>query len=586
MLNVFKFSCLVLLSLLFCKCANQTQPTGGPQDEEPPELESSKPAQGELNVETRQVELTFNEAIKLNSFKEQLIITPRIDAEYTPRYRKNKVIIDFEDPLSDSTTYTFNFREAIQDITEGNAPDNLKLAFSTGHYLDSMSIDGKIHYILTNDPGTDITVALYTFDDTLDIFTGPPLYFTRTDEEGYYSFENIKVNQYKIYAFADGNKNLTNQSQSESYGFSSQLLQLDTSVTELNIPVQHLDVRELEMQSDRQSGTVYILKFNKHVTSYSLEAEDHPELRISSNFSDDTHQIINIYNNIPIADSLTVFVRAYDSLQTEVIDTAYVKFEETRRKPAEFKTPLSLEKIITDRRLVNGVINFSKPVQRINFDSTYIYIDSLHIYPLDSTHFTWNFYKDKLEISYLLDKSLFQEKQEEEIPQEPASQSLPSTPDSLGATSPALDSLNSEESPPKPEQPPHIYLAAASFISAEQDSSQLVKQELSFSKPEQFGTIIVEIQTDEPNYFIQLLDSKNQVVQETYNLANFEFKYIEPGAYRMRILIDSNQNGQWDAGNILTNTEPEPILFYYSSTDEQEITIRANFEIVPDPITF
>lgn len=584
MLNILKFFCLVLLSLLLYRCANQTQPTGGPKDEEPPVLESSKPAQAELNVETRQVELTFNEAIKLNSFKEQLIITPRIDAEYTPRFRKNKVIIDFEDPLSDSTTYTFNFREAIQDLTEGNAPENLKLAFSTGHYLDSMSINGMIHHILTNEPGSDITVALYTIDDTLDIFTGPPLYFTRTDEEGFYSFENIKVDQYRIYAFADANKNLTNQSQSESYGFSAQLLQLDTAVSELNIPVQHLDVRELEMQSARQSGTVFILKFNKHVTTYSLEAENHPELRITSNFSDDTHQTINIYNNIPIADSLTVFVKAYDSIQTEIIDTAYVKFEETRRKPSEFKTPLILDKVITNQRFVNGTLNFSKPVEHINFDSTYIYIDSLHIYPLDSSHFTWNFYKDQLKISYLLDQSLFQEKKEEDLPEPPASP--PPVPDSLKSESTPVDSLGSEPPAPKPEQPPHLYLAPASFISAEQDTSQLIKKELSFSKPDQFGSIIVEVQTEQPNYFIQLLDSKNEVVQETYNLDNFEFKYIEPGAYRIRILIDSNQNGQWDAGNILTNTEPEPILFYYSSTEEQEITIRANFEIVPDPIVF
>ena len=575
MVNIIRFLGLVQLSIFWFSCANQTQPTGGPKDEDPPILQSSNPSQGELNVEARQIELTFNEAIKLNSFKEQLIITPRIEAEYTPRFRKNKVIIDLDAPLDDSTTYTLNFREAIQDITEGNAPENLKLAFSTGYYLDSMSINGTVTHIFTQQPGADITVALYTHDDTLDIFTGPPLYFTKTDEEGTYSFENIKVDQYRIYAFADKNKNLTNESQSESYGFSSQLLELDSAISDLSIPVQHLDVRELIMQSARQSGTVYILKFNKHLTSYQLNPTEHPELRISSNFSDKTHQTINIYNNIPIADSLMVLVTAYDSLQTEVQDTAYVKFEETRRKPAEFKSSLALKKVITDQRYVNGSINFSKPVQFINLDSALIYIDSLHVYPFDSTHLTWNFYKDQLDFSFLLDKALFEQSAEEEAPQE-------STP----ADTLATDTLATEKAEPKPEQAPHIYFANNTFISAEQDTSQLIRQDLTFSKPEQLGSIIIEIQTDQPNYFIQLVDSKNEVVQEVYNLQNFEFNYIEPGTYRIRILIDTNQNGQWDPGNIFMNVEPEPILFYQSSTEQQEITIRANFEIVPDPIIF
>ncbi len=580
MAKVFRSQVYILfLSILF-SCANQTQPTGGPKDEEPPVLESSSPRQGELNVEAKQIELDMNEAIKLNSFKEQLIITPRIDAEYTVKYRKNKVIITFDETLPDSTTYTFNFREAIQDITEGNSPENLKLAFSTGSYLDSMSVSGQVFNLLTDGPGENITVALYTLNDTLDIFSGPPLYFTKTNAEGIYSFENIKIDTYHIYAFDDNNKNLTNQSKSESYGFSAESLVLDSSVTELNIPIQLLNIRELELQSFRQSGTVFTLKFNKHVVNYSLQPAD-SSLTLQSNFTDNSHETIQIFNTVPIADSLMVFVDASDSLQLHILDTAWVRFEETQRKPLEFKHDLKLSKVITDQRLVQGSVIFSKPITTINLDSTYIYIDSLHIYPLDSTHFTWNFYQDHMDFSYLLDRSLFEKPDETKEDQSPP-QSQPDTTQPADTTQ--TDSLATDQ--PKPELSPHIRFAPNSFISAQNDSSQNITQDFTFAKPDQFGTIILEVETQEPNFFIQLLDSRDQVVQEKYNLTNFEFKYIEPGTYRIRILIDSNQNGQWDPGNILLNTEPEPVLFYHSSTDQQEITIRANFEIVPDPIVF
>ena len=71
--------------LLFQSCANQTQPTGGPKDEDPPQLIISIPENRAVNYTGQKIELTFNEAVQLKSAKSQILITPRIDVDYDIR---------------------------------------------------------------------------------------------------------------------------------------------------------------------------------------------------------------------------------------------------------------------------------------------------------------------------------------------------------------------------------------------------------------------------------------------------------------------------------------------------------------------
>jgi hypothetical protein len=54
----------------------------------------------------------------------------------------------------------------------------LKLAFSTGTYLDSLSIEGTAYDLLKNVDSKEATVALYQLD-TFDIFKHKPIYVTK-----------------------------------------------------------------------------------------------------------------------------------------------------------------------------------------------------------------------------------------------------------------------------------------------------------------------------------------------------------------------------------------------------------------------
>ncbi|MFT5103991.1 MAG: hypothetical protein ACI86C_001652, partial [Candidatus Latescibacterota bacterium] len=52
------------------------------------------------------------------------------------------------------------------------------------------------------------------------------------------------------------------------------------------------------------------------------------------------------------------------------------------------------------------------------------------------------------------------------------------------------------------------------------------------------------------------------------------FGFIDPGFYYIRIIFDTNENGQWDSGHFLTRTQPEKILYYPS-----KIEVKPNWSL-------
>jgi len=593
MRNTLFISYLLIILIGSTNCANQRPPTGGEKDEDPPELISSTPADGTLNFKGKEIELQFNEAIKLNSAKEQIIVTPRLLQEFEIKYRKDKVIISLEAPLSDSTTYTFNFREAIQDLNEGNPAENLKLSFSTGNYLDSLQVTGNTSNILTNKVVKDVTVSLYPVGDTLDPFEHPPIYFTKTNGKGDFQFDNLKNGSYFIVALKDKNKNLYIDAKNEMYGFLSDTLFLSQNIDSLSIPLQQLDNRPLEIISARQSGTTFQIKLNKYVSDYNLTTRD--SIQLYHNFNSSEHNEIQIYNNGFETDSLFTLIEAYDTTYSSMQDTVYIKFEPTNRSPQKFNSQMNLEPVVPSVGIVSGQITFNKPIAQYNYDSMYIYLDSLNQIHLDSSHLTINNFNDKLDFSYTLDPALFEEKNDSttnttsDKTKSPTERSKRSARSDTTNTLPGQDSTqaNTNKTKAKKDVKPYIVFEKNSFFSAEQDSSKRIKANLEFKKLSTFATLLVEVQPSaDQKFIVQLLNKNDEVVREVINELEFSFKQLLPGDYRIRTIIDTNGNGRWDPGSFDNRTMPEPVIFFTNSENQESITLRANWEVGPNIIQF
>ncbi|MFM8740078.1 MAG: Ig-like domain-containing protein, partial [Cytophagales bacterium] len=160
---------LAAANLLLASCANQTSPTGGPQDKKPPVLLKSIPKDNQRNFVGKTLELEFDEYVQLKNANEEVMITPSLGKKSKIIAKKNRVIISPEKALQENTTYTVNFRDAVQDLNERNPVYNLRLAFSTGSEIDSLRIAGTVSELFKEQPPDKITVALYQ-SDTFKIF--------------------------------------------------------------------------------------------------------------------------------------------------------------------------------------------------------------------------------------------------------------------------------------------------------------------------------------------------------------------------------------------------------------------------------
>ena len=652
-----------IVLIAFGSCARRGAPTGGIKDTIPPVLVRATPENETTNFDGDEIELVFNEYIQARGLKKELIITPPIE-EYDFYTNKQRLYIKLEEDLQDSTTYTFNFGEALQDLSEGNAADNIVLAFSTGSYIDSFQVAGNVKALLTQQPVENAIVALYNTRDTLDAFTGPPVYFAKTDEEGNYIIRYIKEGLYNIYAYVDENSNLKIESNKEPFGFKAEPIYLGFDVNKtlqdsidsvsrnvqaVDLTISREDVRPIKLQSNRNNGKYYEFRFNKGLENYTLSTttEDiKPATRqlldtlnvntidttryLYSNFQDD-HTIIRVYNTLQ-QDSLRTVLSVQDSVGQAIQDTVvYIQFAETKRDPAEFETKFATDEPAIDQT-IEATVAFSKPVIHLNSDSILLSYDTLFYLPIDYAEaFTWNKRLDEVTIQIPVDKGkvvdsllvyqrindstrAVQKQQQERLyldslrsASEAEQQkrffktlaNIKRTP----AVNTLLDSIqpiNSEDSirriiagyidtasvEPLPEAKSYsreeaqenlkslnFYLAGGSFMSVEGDSSEQVLQKYSFKKPENYGTISGTVDTEYEHYFLQLLNEQYEVVRELKDPTQYRFTFVPPGTYRLRMLVDENNNGVWDRGNILQKHEPEPVYVF-----ENEIPVRENWE--------
>ena len=103
-------------------------------------LDPAIPSNFSTNFEAKEIVLQFNEYFVLDKPLKNIIITPVPSQSPSYRIKGKKLIIGLEGELKDSTTYTINFGDAIKDITEGNVTKNFNYVFSTGSYIDSLSL--------------------------------------------------------------------------------------------------------------------------------------------------------------------------------------------------------------------------------------------------------------------------------------------------------------------------------------------------------------------------------------------------------------------------------------------------------------
>ena len=183
---------------------------GGLRDEIPPVVNwEDSDNNFQRNFNEGEFTLSFDEFVKVDKPGEQIVVSPPLKYSLSPISRGKKVIFRFhpEEQLLENTTYSIQFGEAIQDITESNPINNLRYVFSTGNVIDSMHVRVRLRSRLDNKAVIGALVMLYeTMSDTV-IRTGRPIYFSKSDSSGLALIQNCKPGEYRIIALTDENRN-------------------------------------------------------------------------------------------------------------------------------------------------------------------------------------------------------------------------------------------------------------------------------------------------------------------------------------------------------------------------------------------
>ena len=504
-----------IIALILSGCANQVALTGGPRDEEPPQIDTAKSITNyQTHFEKQDIELYFNEFVDLQNPNEQIVISPPLSNPPTISNRLKQVKIAFaeEEVLKEDATYLINFGQAIRDYTEGNKLENYSFVFSTGAYIDSLVISGEVINAKTREPMEETLVMLYDqFADSI-IYKEKPFYFARTDEQGKFEIQNIRADTFKVMALVDENLNYIYDLSTEQIGFLDTLIILsDTALSGINLQV---------------------FKENKSPNYQSFEALNQGKLSLK-------FESVPEMSDIQVMDSM-IYLIEQEPESVEVI----LWYKPRGKRKMSFLVPRN-DQIDTITARVNtrntDTLAFRIDVIKSSEES------STGLHPQDSLILTFDrplaaLREDQI---YVVDTSAM-----DTLLVSFRDQSLPSSKLILDASWQASTD----------------YLLTA-YPSAFTDffgrSNDTISWNISVGTNDDFGMMDLSFTSlDSFTYIVRLKKEDNLIRAESVDstASDLLFVSLAPGEYSLEIIRDENDNGVWDPGNYLLGKQSERIF--------------------------
>jgi uncharacterized protein (DUF2141 family) len=527
---------LQLILLFFVSaCAIRVTPTGGDKDIEPPKVVQEFPSNKSTNFNGKLIEVTFDEYIQLVNIQKQVLISPLIEPAPEISVNKKKLIIKIPNDLRDNTTYSINFSKAIADIHEANPIPTYQYVFSTGPILDSLKVDVKVQDASNANLLSDITVMLYRNNDecTPDstIFLNKPDYFGKTDESGVAVVNNVSDGKYAIIALRDlnGDFKCSNVSE-EGIGFLDSCISVPSSIEYLlTLSTQFPGVLKLKRATriDKVAANIVFNGDVKNIRFKNLDTGNDWDGIVKSTLSSDS---IVLMTKDTLTDSLKLI--AFDS-KNAVIDTVLLQLSNPNLKSKINISKLKLTVISSPESAgpeASFVLTANRPLNRVNQEA---------ILKLDSVEIDKKLWSLKMDLSNNFNLSIDHKWLEGRLYR------LEIFPNAIN----------------------DIYNL----------TNDTIRYSFVISSPEKSASMTVKVsKTDgKSKYLLQVLDEKSTILREIkfQNSGKYIFNYITPGAIKVRIVEDKNENGKWDACEYLAGVQPERI------TVSSAVLLRANWEL-------
>ncbi len=218
---------LTIAALLYASCAKIGSVSGGDKDTIPPVMVKSIPPDFATHFTAKKIRISFDEFIDLKDLTNNFMVSPPLSKLPEVRVYNKDLVIQPLDSLQPNTTYTLNFGNAVVDYTVGNAIPNFEFVFSTGSYVDSLSLQGRLLNSFDLTPYKE-PVLVMLFSNLADSapYLGKPAYVCRTDKNGWFLLSNLREGNYRLFALKDANSNFKFDMPSESVAFADSVIHL------------------------------------------------------------------------------------------------------------------------------------------------------------------------------------------------------------------------------------------------------------------------------------------------------------------------------------------------------------------------
>lgn len=556
-----------------CHCANPVTPTGGPKDTKPPKVIDCDPPLHTTHFNKKEIRITFNKYIQLKDQNNQIIIAPPFKHQTDIRLHGKSIIIKLTDSLRTNTTYSINFGDAISDLTENNILHDFIYTFSTGSYIDSLSLSGKIINAFDQVPQKDVLAMLYINEnDTLPIDSLPyhviPYYLAKANENGEFTFKNLRDVPFLLFALKDMNGDHIYNPPNEYIAY------LDTLVKGTYIMPPSPEM--LKKDSIAKSDTIHHKKDtamikNKTGMSYTLR------LFVQS---DSVQKILKA--DMINEDQIGIFYR-FPAFKTEFIplnlsgvpqDWMIPEFNTTRDTVFLWvkrlqKDSLILRLVDMNKTLDTAKIDLTKKNVRKKKGDKGGSLIKLHL----STNLTNSrlnqFKNDPLIIS--------------SYPISTQNLSRILLVNGKDTVNPKLAFTDSVKRKLKvsfkweEDHPYRLIIPDSIFSSINGRSNDSLVVSFRTHSLRDFGSIQMTITIkDLSDYLIQLLDDKENILEQKiiYSSGKVKFDYLFPGKYKIKAVFDKNKNGRWDTGNFSKKIQPEMVQYF-----PKTIEVHANWDI-------
>lgn len=509
-------------------CAKRGNITGGLKDTIAPVLKMSFPKNYNTNFKGNEIKLTFDEYIKLKDLNKQLIISPPMRNEplILPSTPSKYITIKIKDTLQPNTTYSFNFGQSIADNNESNPYNQFKYIFSTGAYIDSLALGGRVKDAYDKEVESFVSIMLYEVNDKFKdsvIYKETPRYVTNTlDSLKTFRLENLKAGKYLLVAMKDYNNNNKYNPKKDKIGFHKQFVTIpNDTVFELELFKEILPFKAYK--PSQVSGNRLVLGYDGKQDFRKSK----PKIILKNN----AEIIPNIITQLQKKDSLQIWYKPIktDSLSVSIAKDKYL---------ADFKFKIKDQKkdTLTISTLQSGILNFrdrltlESATPLIRFDKTKIKLTN----------------KDSAPVDFTTDYDEFNQRLYFDFKKEPLEQYK-------------------------------LSILPGGLTDFFEKSNDTLTFKTSTRSESDYGNLSVNLKNAKRfPIIVELTDDKGLVLATEYteSKTKINFNLLEPAEYSLRIIYDDNKNKLWDTGNYLEKRQTEEVLYYSKGID-----VRANWEV-------